>query len=355
MQESNHERPVPEGPQIKAETWFALAIAGFFITLTVFSGVAIWVFTGEPSLVLQRAQAFTPFGGALIATVTFCTIAWRGVLNTKQLEYQAEQIRHQAEQLGQTRRQNDAKDDENLAKLLMDGTKLLGEERESHVLAGVAALQAVVTSPRGAFSSQAMDILADLVEATYSDLAKAKIFDAAREAVNLGAAAGRMSTRTLRLTFADGNKRWVYAINGVARVTYQSAEIDDMEYVRFVDLNRVRFEGCEFTGVTVDGNHRNFVDCILSSCEIRTMTSGFLIKNAFDNCDFSGARFTGPRPVRKKDRPHPWQNLRDRGNWFRQENPIIGDARIVWEDFFEQVVPMPVDYDPIEQEDLTSA
>ena len=355
MQESNHETAVPEGPQIKADTWFALAIAGFFITLTLFSGVAIWVFTGEPNLALQRAQAFTPFGGALIATVTFCTIAWRGVLNTKQLEYQAEQIGHQADQLGQTRRQNDAKDDENLAKLLMDGTKLLGEPRESHVLAGVAALQAVVTSPRGAFSPQAMDILADLVEVTYTDHAKVKIFDAAREAVNLGAAGGRMSTRMLRLTYAGVDNRWVYAINGVARVTYVSAEIDDMEYLRFADLSRVRFEGCEFTGVIVDGNHRNFVDCTLSSCEIRTMASGFLMKNAFDNCDFSGAKFTGSRPVPKKDRPHPWQNLRDRGNWFKQENPIISDARIVWEDFLDEVAPLPVDHEPIEQEDRTSA
>ena len=341
MQESNDETAVPEGPQIKADTWFALAIAGFFITLTVFSGVAIWVFTAEPAVVVQRAQAFTPFGAALIATVTFFTIAWRGVLNTKQLEYQAEQIRHQADQLGQTRRQNDAKDDENLAKLLMDGTKLLGEDRESHVLAGVAALQAVVTSPRGAFAPQAMDILVDLVQRTYKETDKAKIFDAAREAVNLGAAAGRASTRTLILAYDDDEHYFSHAVNGVRLLVYRHAYIDYTEYPRFTDLSHVRFENCLIEEAEIRGNHRNFKNCELQACIIKTMNSLFLGRNSFADCNFSGAEFEGAsRSIRIKGggrTENRLERLKGKNNFFYVEEPITGGSQRDWEMFLERL------------------
>ncbi|MGO8323700.1 hypothetical protein ACC811_02315 [Rhizobium ruizarguesonis] len=350
MQDNKDETAVPDAPQIKADTWFALAIAAFVITLVIFISVAIWIFTGDPRQIQPLAQAFTPFGGALIAVVTFFTIAWRGVLNTKQLEYQAAQIGHQAEQLSQTRRQNDAKDDENLAKLLMDGTKLLGDPKESHVLAGVAALQAVVTSPRGAFASQAMDILVDLVEATYNDSAKNKVFGAAREAVNLGAKTGRMSTRTLLLTYDPKDKPWVQAINGVTMLIYQNATIEDMEYAQFSDFRAVRFENCVMEGVKVDGNHRSFKGCDMQSCKIMTMTSTFLIRNQFDGCDFSGASFTGSRPPWKKGTPYPLERLLGRGNWFEEENPITGGESIKWDAFIEKIAT--VEFEGFEDDDV---
>ncbi|TBZ98260.1 hypothetical protein E0H56_03900 [Rhizobium leguminosarum bv. viciae] len=356
MQDKKDESRVPDAPQIKSDTWFALAIAGFLITLVIFVGVAIWIFTGDPGQILPRAQAFTPFGGALIAVVTFFTIAWRGVLNTKQLEYQATQIVHQGEQLSQTRRQNDAKDDENLARLLMDGTKLLGDEKEFHVLAGVAALQAVVTSPRGAFASQAMDILVDLVERTYNQKDDSKVYDAAREAVNLGAAAGRKSSRRLRLAYDEGDQYFTDAINGVELLTYRNAIIRDDVYSAFADLERVRFQKSLIEEAVIDGNHRHFRDCDLQACNIKTMNATFLTRNTFENCDFSGAKYTAPRPAQKKGAPHPLERLKGRGNWFAEDQPIVDESgTVAWERFLDKESMDPIEFETLEDDDISTA
>ncbi|MGO7870582.1 hypothetical protein AB9F42_33655 [Rhizobium leguminosarum] len=343
MQVEKDETAVPEAPQISSDTWFALAIAAFLIALIIFTGVASWIFTGDPEQIQPRAQAFTPFGGALIAVVTFFTIAWRGVLNTRQLEYQAAQIKHQVEQLTQTKRQNDAKDEENLAKLLMDGTKLSGDDKESHVLAGVAVLQAVATSPRGAFASQAMDILVDLVEGTYNQIAKVKIYDAAREAVNLGATAGRKSTRRISLLYDDDKTNFTHAINGVQSVFYRNAYFDYSEYPRFTDIREVRFEKCLIEEATIHGNHLRFTNCEFHGCKISTMTGAFLEKNSFESCDFSGAKYTGSRPKK----PQVLERLRNHGNFFSEDNPIIGGVPSDWVVYLDMIAT--IEFEDLEE------
>jgi hypothetical protein len=336
--ETNNDR-VPDGPQVSAETWFALAIAAFLITLCIFGMAAGWVFLSGDDDIQRRAQAFTPFGGALIAIVTFFTIAWRGVLNTKQLEYQASQLQHQAEQLAQSRRQNDTKDEENLAKLLMDGTKLLGEEKESHVLAGIAALQAVVVSPRDTFAPQAMDILVDVISQTYKDDGRSKVFDAARRAVNNGASAGRASTRRLTLEYDDASDKEIQAINGVDHLIYKGASVYSVEYNRLSDRKFVSFVACTIEDVTIDGNHRNFRDCTISSARILTMSASFLTQNRISDSDFSGARYSGSHPRAIRDKPHPFDNLKDQGNSYEAENPPTG--RVRWENYLIRIDPMP--------------
>ncbi|MDM9628533.1 hypothetical protein QTL95_21785 [Rhizobium sp. S152] len=307
---------VPDGPQIKAETWFSLALAASIIAMCIFVFVAAWVFSGDVREMPPRAQAFTPFGAALIAVVTFCTIAWRGVLNTKQLEYQAAQIAHQAEQLAQTRRQNDAKDEENLAKLLMDGTKLLGEDKPSHVLSGVAALQAVVVSPKGAFASQAMDILVDLIEETYEPREKAKVFDAAREAVGVGARGGKSSSRNLRLIFSGEKKRYAYGIRGVRSLFYKNAYIDDVQFPIIAEVGQYRFEESHLEEVAVEKGSRRFKGCHFTGCDIRELSHMFLRNNTFESCDFSGAVFRGSAPRYGGNGEHPYAHLRSGGNFY---------------------------------------
>ncbi len=342
-------RRVPDGPQIKAETWFSLALAASIIALCIFVGVAAWVFNSDVTHMTQRAQAFTPFGAALIAVVTFCTIAWRGVLNTKQLEYQAEQIAHQAEQLAQTRRQNDAKDDENLAKLLMDGTKLLGETRQSHVLAGVAALQAVVVSPKGAFASQAMDILVDLIEETFDLPEKAKMLDAAKHAVNLGGATGRRSTRNLKLHYDGPDKTYSFGIVGVRSLSYKNAEIDGTQFPRILEVGMYRFEDCNIEDVRVDQKLQRFKGCHFFGCQIKLMSGRFLTSNTFEDCDFSGAVFKGGMAVRKPGSPDPLEHLKSRGNFFFSSEPITGRRRTDWAKVFdEHEVITEVDVEEVE-------
>jgi ABC-type nickel/cobalt efflux system permease component RcnA len=156
---------VPDVPTIKEATWLGLAIALVFITVILFSISAFWVLTASNSEdMVRRAQTFTPFGAVLFGMVTFCTVAWRGLVTARQADLQAKQIEQQI-------RQNDAKDEENLAKLLMDGTKLVSDKEatEAQILAGVAALEAVVTAPNDRFARQAMDVVVEPIKSNLVD------------------------------------------------------------------------------------------------------------------------------------------------------------------------------------------
>jgi hypothetical protein len=336
MQPDSNERPISNGPKIEADTWFALALAAFIIAIVIFSAVAIWVFAAEGAMNV-RAQAFAPFGVAIGAIVTFFTIAWRGVLNTTQLTYQAAQLEHQANQLAQTRRQNDSKDEENLAKLLMDGTKLLGDDKESHVLAGVAALQAVVTSARPTFAPHAMDILADLLEATHADIAKRKVFNAAKDAINSGAAKGHRAQRSLRVDFSALDAFYGVAINGVNFIRYVGATFYSDQFDIFEDVTRVRFENCTFEECKLPEDMLLSRNCAFEGCTIAKFSSNMVSRNSFSACDFSGAQYSGSPPNGKKarDGTHSLSKLKADGNYFRAENPIKCRGSVDWSLFLE--------------------
>lgn len=355
MQPDNNERPVSNGPKIEADTWFALAIAAFIIAIVVFSTAGAWVFAGPSSEMTIRAQAFAPFGVAIGAIVTFFTIAWRGVLNTTQLAYQAAQLEHQAEQLAQARRQNDSKDEENLAKLLMDGTKLLGDEKESHVLAGVAALQAVVTSARPTFAPHAMDILADLVQATHADSTKRKVFKAAKDAINSGAIKGHKAQRSLRLDFSNLEFSDGVAINGVNFIRYFGATFYREQFERFTNVAAVRFENCRFEECVLPASMTFSRGCTFDGCAVTKFTTTMVKLNTFEDCDFSGATYSGSpwRPSRSTSREHPLVKLKGGRNIYRAEEPIQSQVTVDWSSILHQIEP--IDFEFLDDEDTTAA
>lgn len=162
--EETEQRAAKDGPQIKQDTWFALAIAAFLITVVIFGVAAMWVMSAPAPEMVQRAQSFTPFGAGMVAIVTFFTIAWRGVINTRQLEYQADQL----EQV--RRRQVDATDDANYAKLLQEGAKMLAEtDKKPQIMAGVATLEILINEPKRRFAIEALDLLAAYVSEHYGE------------------------------------------------------------------------------------------------------------------------------------------------------------------------------------------
>jgi len=314
--------PGDDGPKIKADTWFALAIASFIITVAIGMLFAHWVFdTASDRQMVQRAQAFTPFGAALLAIVTFCTIAWRGVLNTAQLQ-------QAAEQLNQTRRQNDAKDDENLAKLLMDGTKLIGEDKETHVLAGVAALSAVISSPKGTFAPQAMDILGGLVKATYNLPEKRDLFDAAKAALDLGVELKRYGTRDLTIDVSDLPDKNGVAINGLRSIRYVGARFKRWQFDQFKKFTAVRFSSCRFTGIEDVKIDMRQTNCTFDRCSIKSFTELTVSYNEFEDCNFSGAVLR--RPPRANSRRVPFAKLSGKGNYFRNGDPPQSTENIDW-------------------------
>lgn len=144
---------IPEIPEWPEETWLALAISAALILLILVVLGAIWMFQAFPDVEAMgaRSRVLTPIGAAGLAVVTFCTVVWRGLVTTRQAN---EQIRT-----------NNQKDEEILAKLLLDGTNCLHEEKEMRKLAGIAALSAVVKSPNERYAVPAMNILAQFIDA----------------------------------------------------------------------------------------------------------------------------------------------------------------------------------------------
>ncbi|MFC5760548.1 hypothetical protein [Rhizobium sp. GCM10022189] len=276
-------RAVSDGPNVKSETWFALAIAAFIITVLLFAGFGIVVITAVPNERVQIAQAFTPFGAGLAAIVTFFTVAWRGVLNTRQLEYQAEQLAH-------ARRQIESNDSANYARLLQDGAKLLGEkERQASLLAGIASLDIVIADPERRYGVEAMDLLADYVATRYGSEKLDRPLSAALRALANGEERGIISR--VSATFERGvgaTLNWLN-IRGFKHVTYEGGVIRGEAHKRANE----RKDAARFVKVTVIGSQvvedDQYIDCNFTNCRIRSIDASELVSHEFTNCDFSGA------------------------------------------------------------------
>lgn len=275
-----------EGPQIKAETWFSLALSAAAITIIIGCMAALWVFSeSEPKDMVLKAQAFTPFGAALLAIVTFCTIAWRGVLNTQQLEHQAAQLRQQI-------RQNDANDDANLAKLLQEGAKLLADrEKLPQVIAGIATLEILIKEPNGKYAIEAMDLLGDLLLETYGDEQLNRINRSALRGLAEGADRGLKSRveGTFMRPEATGSRLeyWV-TIRGLSALylTGGALKMHALEAMRpyIRDLDGVLIESA-----SVDADDPIFSDCTFKECTVTSASVFTLRHHTFLECDFSDA------------------------------------------------------------------
>ncbi|UTV37623.1 hypothetical protein MYG64_04715 [Ensifer adhaerens] len=290
MSKFEQSSPNDDGPKIRAETWFALAIASFAITLVIATLGALWVFGSDTDrLMVQRAQAFTPFGAAMLAAVTFFTVAWRGVLNTAQLQ-------HAAEQLAQARRQNDAKDDENLAKLLQEGAKLVSETtKQSQVLAGIATLETLIADPKARFATHAMDLIADYIAASHQE---AKLQRATNAAIRAMGSAAKLGLRSrVGIDFFTNNKkhRW-RVVPGLSYCKYEGGTFHGREYAELARSERhVELDNVVLTRCPIERADRIiWKDCTFEWCTIRSFDGHYLDRNVFSRCDFSDATITEP-------------------------------------------------------------
>lgn len=263
-----------------ARFWFLAALIMAALTLIVVLSAAIVVINQRNAEDTQRtAQAFSPFLLACLAGVTFCGAVWRGMLNS--------------EQTRQQQRQNDAKDEENLAKLLLDGTKLVSEQNSNpaQIRAGIAALQVITASQNDRFGLPAMDILIDIISSTYQTSEQHFIFEAARIALDAGAKNGMSSTRALTLESPEGVDIGWAAVNGLKKVRYKRGSFSGREFSEIRDIracafHQVTFEDCEFPEDIRMMYESEFVEC-----KFKRLTFNLMNKSTFDNCDFSGAQF----------------------------------------------------------------
>ncbi len=148
----------PEYPNISEGHWYAIALSALIFTI-IFVGIAFCVvFIGdyETDERLKITQTLSPFVISLFALVTFATVCWRAMITTRQAD--------------QAARQADQAEREGRVKLLQEGAKLLGEsENVSHVAAGIATLELLVVGPDEKLAIQAMNLMADFIQANMAD------------------------------------------------------------------------------------------------------------------------------------------------------------------------------------------
>jgi hypothetical protein len=314
-------RPVSNWPTITEKQWYTLAIVA--VIFTCISAVfAIFLVLSEPDIDRQAkiVAVMAPFGTIPIAIITFCTVAWRGMVTSRQ----ADQQRLQADQ---QRRQNDATDDANYAKLLQEGAKLLADDKTTNQMAGVASLSILLNEPKARYRLEAIDVLAETVKAMFKhdvDAAQAReigassLFTAINSQLRKQANEGVFSTVSITLkekADIDPKIRVTWPpVSGFAQCIIERGKIT--KNADFIAANKtVSFSGAIITQQKIDIAKDNYSFCIFDRCKILYLDdfNVDVLENKFVDCDFSNCSFEDdvtPDLLRKSQFIRPWFDVR---------------------------------------------
>lgn len=322
---SNDDRPIGDGPMLAESHWYSLAITSAIFTTIAILAAFICIFAdgfdGEADL--RTAQALAPFGVALFAAVTFCTVGWRGSINTRQA--------NQSESEGR-------------AKLLQEGAKLLAEkEKASHVSAGVATLGVLVAGPDKDYAFHAMNLLADFVEdhmkTDHANRHRPQISGVMRTGEQNGVSTGReiyfdcTDYDPNPNHFEDDYETFWHYVPGFETLRYKSGIFAHDIHYELDALKNVSFSNVEIRDwrpVNVDDR---FHRCRFTNCDIASVSSLLPLNNhqefeyAFEQCDFSGCQIHVHDLIGKE--------LKKRRNYYLSGHPpvLVGKTDIIdWTD-----------------------
>jgi hypothetical protein len=154
---ADEERKASEWPNIGEQHWYTLAVAGAILLLVAAFFAYGWVFQAEDEIGwTRRVQVLTPIGTLFAGLVTFATVAWRGMVASRQANEQ--------------KRQNDANETVNYVSILERGAKLLGNnESLQDRLAGIALIEICMNEPQRRLAQEAFDLLAHYVQENAGD------------------------------------------------------------------------------------------------------------------------------------------------------------------------------------------
>lgn len=265
-----------ESDRDREHTWFCLSKAVAIIAVVCGTVAFGWILSaGDEEKMLRRAEIATPLGMAFAAALTFTTVVWRGLVG----EFQARE----------QKRANDQNDREYTAALLLDGAKLLDENKKpSHVAAGIAALEFVVSRPEAKFGNAAMNLLADFLSAHAKNPTGSDHSDAARRAMAKGAKASHRANRLLMVEIDETEFHQFYT--GFTEVVYRSGRIDDRAFSDHDSGQLTIMESVKVENQKINDDLICYFNCQISQCEIEKLDTSSMHQNDFISCDFSGAR-----------------------------------------------------------------
>jgi hypothetical protein len=317
MNSANQNDTASEWPSFSERHWYAISVSLVVVGLVLAAFGASWILTAESiNDMKDRVQIVAPFGTIFLALITFCTVAWRGMVTSRQADQQ--------------KRQNDANDEVNLAKLLQEGAKMLAEtDKHAQILAGIATLDIVVADPQKRLGMQAMDLVTDFIQASFDKENMKPKTDAAMRVLANGESRGIISRNTGHFRRPiDGKLRYWPTIRGFRHITYEGGAVQNTAYQRMAEraanttLSNVKLVNCEVK------SKFNYVNCIFEDCEIDSLHFADLTRHTFRSCDFSSAHIVGTAAY--GDDYVPVQ-LNGYSNYYNEgQPPIEGSLYIDW-------------------------
>ncbi|WP_141700926.1 hypothetical protein [Mesorhizobium sp. SEMIA 3007] len=299
------------------DLWFQIAITvAALVFFSVSIGTLIALFAGSTAAIGDRIDIIYKLGLIGAGVITFCTVVWRGLLATQQVDAQRKQLDRLAQQIA-------ASEESTLADLLQRGAELLAEtSKPAHVSAGIAILRSVAVSPKGLFAIEAMNLIADYIQEKWSNTHRSFHFDAAKAALAAGVKAGRSSDRVLTFEDSTGKIEWT-VFEGVRFLRYRGGTVYGKHLER-ANASEINFR---LIGVTVYGGSidvtGDFMECHFLGTKIVSMAEMIFGGNTYKKCEFSGATIAdmGDFPKDKSDE-----------NWFDPQRPPKYKDDFAWEE-----------------------
>lgn len=271
----------------REKTWQQAAIATAIVAAIGFVVAAILVLQADDNR--ERIEIVTiaaPFGVFLGAAVTFCTVVWRGLVSVRQTEVAQAQLA--------------AVDENNLALLLQKGAELLADsQKQAHIAAGIATLQAVIVAKNGKFAKEAMELVADYIKRDFSHSHSGPLFEAARSALHMGSQRGLVAQRTIAFRTEESATEWKI-LRGVKTVLYKGGILSaNREADKSLSGDSFIFDEVSLIGFWDINISDNLLNCLIKRAHVNTIKYTYFANetNMFIDCDFSGCMVDDPSVI----------------------------------------------------------
>ncbi len=297
-----------EWPAFTERHWYAISVSLVVIGLVLAAFAASWILTAASiDDMKDRVQIVAPFGTIFLALITFCTVAWRGMVTSRQADQQ--------------KRQNDANDEANYAKLLQEAAKLIAEkDKQPQVVAGISTLEILISEPKQRFGTEAMDLLADLIMETYGGARLNRVNRAVIRALELGDSKGLMSRSDgifRRPTAKEKNRgAWVF-IPGLKSLSFTGGTLSEKVFMQARRLIK-QLDEVSIEGGIYDFNIK-YRGCSFYKTSVSEIYDFDLENNNFRRCDFSGAI------IKAIFLPMAGLDMRAGFNFYEEGNPPVDE------------------------------
>jgi hypothetical protein len=220
---------------------------------------------------------------------------------------------------------------------MLDGSKMVGDEKNFSVLAGISALELVMSTPDSKFSQTAADVLADYIRTNIDNETRDTVGQRARIALEKGAEIGLTVDRKLNVDHRSKEfDQTIKPYNGFKSVSYFGGEISETEFEKIRKPDQTSFNATTLKSFTQFDITDRFTDCTFMFCSLKSVVMDDQESHRFSRCDFSSTHITLTNPIPREE----LVNMKEKFTQctYRSDSPPTGD---VLDDFLVYMEPIP--------------